>query len=130
MQKVIRIETRAHDDWQDVTAHVQACVTESALTDGVAAVFVPHTTAGVTIQENADPPLKLDITAAFARLFPWQGDYRHGEDNAAAHMKAMLVGPSVQVPFAKAQLQLGTWQAIYLCEFDGPRQRRIVIHVS
>lgn len=130
MQKVIQIETRSHDDWRDITAQVQACVDQSQEADGVVTVFVPHTTAGVAIQENADPPLKTDITNALARLFPWEGDYRHGEDNAAAHMKAMLAGPSVQVPFAKKRLLLGTWQAIYFCEFDGPRQRRVVIHVA
>jgi secondary thiamine-phosphate synthase enzyme len=130
MQKVIQIETRNHDDWRDITAQVQACVHEAGLAEGVVTVFIPHTTAGVAIQENADPPLKTDISEAFGRLFPWDGGYRHGEDNAAAHMKAMLVGPSVQVPFAKKQLQLGTWQAIYLCEFDGPRQRRVVVHVA
>ena len=109
---------------------MQSCVQDSGLAEGLATVFVPHTTAGVAIQENADPPLKQDITSAFARLFPWDGGYKHGEDNAAAHMKALLVGPSVQVPFAKGQLLLGTWQAIYLCEFDGPRQRRAIVHVA
>ena len=130
MQKVIQVETRNHDDWQDITAQVQSCVHDSGLAEGVATVFIPHTTAGVAIQENADPPLKVDITSVFARLFPWEGDYRHGEDNAAAHMKAMLVGPSVQVPFSKGRMLLGTWQAIYLCEFDGPRQRQVIVNVA
>jgi secondary thiamine-phosphate synthase enzyme len=130
MSKTVQISTHHRDDWQDITAAVQACVEEGDISDGVVTVFVPHTTAGVTIQENADPPLKTDITAALDRLFPWQGAYRHGEENAAAHMKAMLTGPSVQIPFVRKKLQLGTWQAVYLCEFDGPRQRRVVIQVA
>lgn len=130
MNQTISVKTARHEDWVDITRHVQAAVKESGLEQGVVTVFVPHTTAAVTIQENADHPLKGDIDEALSRLFPWQGHYRHGEDNAAAHMKAMLTGQSEQVPFAQGHLQLGTWQGIYLCEFDGPRSRRVVLQVS
>lgn len=130
MQKIIHVNTRHHDDFVDITREIYACVKESSLEQGIVTVFIPHTTAGITIQENADPPLKNDITNVFARLFPWNDDYGHGEDNAAAHMKAMLVGPSVQIPFTKNKMQLGTWQSIYFCEFDGPRHRKCIVQVG
>jgi secondary thiamine-phosphate synthase enzyme len=130
MNKSLLVETQGHDDWCDITPQVQAAVAESGVGEGLATIFVPHTTAAVTIQENADPPLRRDITEALDRVFPWHGDYGHGEDNAAAHMKVVATGPSVQVPFDKGQLMLDTWQAIYLCEFDGPRRRQVVVHIG
>ena len=130
MNTTLTVGTHAHNDWCDITAEVERVVAAADLEEGVATVFVPHTTAAVTLQENADPPLKRDITDALERLFPWNGHYGHGEANAAAHMKAVLMGPSVAVPFARKKLVLGTWQAIYLCEFDGPRERQVVIHVG
>ena len=130
MIRRIRVQTRARDDWVDITAEVQGSLAGTALDEGVVTVFVPHTTAGVTIQENADPPLKGDITRAYDRLFPWQGGWAHCEDNAASHMKEMAVGTSAQVVFSKGKLLLGTWQGIYVCEFDGPRSREVIIKVS
>jgi secondary thiamine-phosphate synthase enzyme len=130
MNETISIATGAHEDWIDITRQVRAAVKQSGLEEGVVTVFVPHTTAAVTIQENADPPLKGDIDEALRRLFPWQGRYGHGEDNAAAHMKAMVTGQSEQIPFVGGRLQLGTWQGIYFCEFDGPRSRKVVIQIS
>ena len=85
MNETISVKTRSHEDWVDITRQVAAVVKQSGLDEGIVTVFVPHTTAGVTIQENADPPLKGDIDEALGRLFPWSGNYRHGEDNAAAH---------------------------------------------
>jgi secondary thiamine-phosphate synthase enzyme len=123
----LSIQTRHHDDWQDITTPVRDAVTQARFEQGVVHLFVPHTTAGLTIQENADPPLRMDITRAFERLFPWVGDYGHCEDNAAAHMKTALVGSATQVPVEHGKLLLGTWQAIYLCEFDGPRQRDVIL---
>ena len=87
--------------------------------------FVPHTTAGVTINENADPDVMADVAAALEKVVPWRAGYRHGEGNAAAHVKASLMGSSVHVPVVAGRLRLGTWQGIYLCEFDGPRQRSV-----
>ena len=130
MLKTITVRSHNHDDWIDITASVQSAVSDTRVGEGVVTIFVPHTTAGVTIQENADPPLKRDITQALARLFPRAGDYGHCEDNAASHMKAVLVGTSAQVPFAGGKLLLGQWQAVYLCEFDGPRERRVHIKIS
>ena len=97
------------------------------LCDGVVTVFIPHTTCGVTINENADPDVVIDMLAALERMVPWEAGYRHGEGNSAAHVKASLMGFSVQVPVADGRLQLGTWQGIYLCEFDGPRVREVRI---
>lgn len=125
----ISVRSRGRDDWIDITGKVRDIVARSGIEEGVVTVYVPHTTAGVTIQENADPPLRDDITTALEGLFPRLGDYRHCEDNAASHMKAVLTGPSVQIPFAHGRLVLGTWQAIYFCDFDGPRSREVVVHV-
>jgi len=126
----IKVQTRDRDDWVDITAEARAAVRESGMSEGILTVYIPHTTCGVAIQENADPPLKRDITRALGGLFPWRDSYGHGEDNAAAHMKAVFTGPSVQVPFEKGELMLGTWQDLYLCEFDGPRTRSVIFRVS
>jgi secondary thiamine-phosphate synthase enzyme len=90
---------------------------------------VPHTTAGITINENADPDVKRDISGTLERLLPWRYDYKHIEGNSAAHIKASLMGSSVSVPLRVGRLELGTWQGIVLCEFDGPRRRRVIITV-
>jgi secondary thiamine-phosphate synthase enzyme len=127
----IQVQTRSRDDWVNITREVEEAVQGSGgASEGVATVFVPHTTAGIAIQENADPPLKGDITRALDRVFPWDGGWAHCEDNAASHMKAVTVGSSVQVIFSGRKLLLGTWQGIYLCEFDGPRAREVIIKVS
>ncbi|MEL6547789.1 MAG: secondary thiamine-phosphate synthase enzyme YjbQ [Myxococcota bacterium] len=126
---VLELQSKGRDDWVDITSQVQDLVRARG-GEGVVTVFVPHTTAGVVIQENADPPLKRDITKMLDRLYPWNADYGHCEDNAAAHMKAIYAGPSVQVPFSNGDLALGTWQGIYFCEFDGPRSRRVCVKLS
>ena len=95
--------------------------------DGVVTVFVPHTTAGITINENADPDVQADMAAALDRAVPWSAGYRHSEGNAAAHVKASMMGSSVRVIVQDGRLQLGTWQGIYFCEFDGPRSREVWI---
>ena len=130
MAQTISVETSARDDWADITREVAAAVGQSGRSEGVVTVYVPHTTAAVTIQENADPPLKGDITRMLDGLFPWVDGYGHGEDNAAAHMKAVLAGTSEQIPFEKGRMLLGTWQSIYFLEFDGPRRRKVLVHVS
>ena len=126
----IQVRTAARDDWIDLTREVERVARASGLAEGVVTVFIPHTTAGVTIQENADPPLKKDITRALESIFPWVGDWGHCEDNAASHMKAAVVGSSVQAIFSGGKLLLGTWQNIFLCEFDGPRTRDVILKVS
>ena len=122
--KTLEIQTPARTALVDITARVQAAVVELGVKAGAVTVFVPHTTAGVTINENADPDVVTDIKAVLEKLVPWNGHYRHDEGNSAAHIKAGLMGSSVRVLVENGRLQLGTWQAIYFCEFDGPRTRR------
>jgi len=101
-------------------------VTEAGLREGVLTVFVPHTTAGVAINEHADPDVMRDVGMVLDRLVPWQDPgYRHGEGNSAAHVKAILTGPSVQVLVRSGRLVLGVWQGVFFCEFDGPRSREV-----
>lgn len=130
MIRKINVKTRSRDDWVDLTSVVRETVREEGANEGVVTIFVPHTTAGITIQENADPPLKSDITNAFDKVFPWRGGYQHCEDNAASHMKTCCMGNSAQVLFENGDLILGTWQNIFLCEFDGPRTRNVLIKIS
>ena len=121
--KIFNVDTHHRTTLVNITSAVQAAVTDLKLVQGVATVFVPHTTAGVTINENADPDVVSDFAAALDRIVPWQAGYKHAEGNAAAHVKVSMVGSSVHVIVESGRLQLGTWQAIYLCEFDGPRTR-------
>jgi len=119
------VTTRTRTEFVDIAAQVQAAVHAAGVADGVVTVFVPHTTAGITINENADPDVMADVAAALDRSVPWQAGYRHSEGNAAAHVKASLIGSSVQVFVNRGRLQLGTWQTVYFCEFDGPRRRQV-----
>ena len=125
--KPISIRTRQHTEFVNITAQVREAAVALGLKDGAVTVFVPHTTAGVTINENADPDVVSDMIAALERMVPWEAGYAHGEGNAAAHVKASLLGSSVRVLVEDGALQLGTWQGIYFCEFDGPRQRQVWI---
>jgi secondary thiamine-phosphate synthase enzyme len=119
------IRTQRHTQFLDITREVQSAVSELGFKSGVISVFVPHTTAGITVNENADPDVTSDIIQALETAVPWQAEYRHSEGNAAAHVKASLMGSSVQIFVDNGQLRLGTWQAIYFCEFDGPRSRNV-----
>jgi len=110
----------------DITQQVQGALSESASRlNGMVSIFVPHTTAGVTINEGADPSVARDIIEGLARLVPRDAGYRHGEGNSDAHIKASLIGSHVAVPVEQGRLRLGTWQSIYLAEFDGPRKRTV-----
>ena len=124
----LAVATRQREQWIDITAQVQE-VASRAGADGVCVVFVPHTTAGVTIQENADPDVVTDSLLALDRAVPADLPYRHGEGNSTAHVKSVLTGSSVMIPMRAGHLELGTWQAIYFCEFDGPRRRRCVVQL-
>jgi len=119
------VATRSRTEFVDITAEVAGAVRALKIADGVVTVFVPHTTAGITINENADPDVTADIAKALDRAVPWTAGYAHCEGNAAAHVKAGLMGSSVQVVVAGGRLQLGTWQAVYFAEFDGPRSRKV-----
>jgi len=130
MIKRLSVRTSSRMQFLDITSQVQDAVKESGLSDGVCTVFVPHTTAGITINENADPDVTRDIIDTLERLVPRKGDYRHTEGNADSHVKASLMGFSVDVFVEGGRLVLGTWQAIYFCEFDGPRTRQVLVRVG
>ena len=117
------VHTRRHVEFVDITSQVA----EVAAGDGAVLVFVPHTTAGVTINENADPAVPRDVRMALARLVPQTLPFTHAEGNADAHVKASLMGSSVTVPVRSGALQLGTWQGVFFAEFDGPRRRRVLV---
>jgi len=127
--KSLTVPTRQHRQFVNIDREVQAIVAESGVTSGVCHVFVPHTTAGITINENADPAVVRDIIAKLERLVPWEGDYAHGEGNSAAHVKAGLLGFSQTILIDNGALALGTWQSLFFCEFDGPRQRKVWVQV-
>jgi secondary thiamine-phosphate synthase enzyme len=124
--KKLSLKTNARTEYVEITGAVQAALAELGVRDGAVTVFVPHTTAGVTINEHADPDVMRDVTYALDRLVPWRDPaYRHAEGNSAAHIKAILTGSSARVPVVGGRLQLGTWQGIFFCEFDGPRTREV-----
>lgn len=119
------INTLRHTQFLDITRDVQSAATNLGIKNGVVSVFVPHTTAGITINEKADPDVPVDIAKALDTAVPWRAHYQHTEGNAAAHVKASLMGSSAQVIVENGLLKLGTWQAIFFCEFDGPRSRDV-----
>lgn len=122
------VETQDRCGVMDITRQVNAMI-PSSLRCGVCHVFCPHTTAGLTVNENADPNVKRDFMAKLAAMIPKHEDYyRHEEGNSDAHLKATLVGPSVTLPVREGRLALGTWQGVYFCEFDGPRTRRVQVY--
>ncbi len=124
------VDTHDRDEMIDITSRVAEVIRSAGVKDGHALVYVPHTTAGVTINENADPDVIHDVLAALDQAVPWsQRFYRHGEGNSAAHVKSSMVGCSAMVPISGGQMTLGTWQSIFFCEFDGPRTRRCIVQV-
>ena len=128
--ETIRVSTPSRECLTDITREVDHALRESGVTEGLCTVYVPHTTAGVTINENADPDVSRDIIAYLAELVPQSPKFRHGEGNSDAHIKASFMGASVQIPVTDGRLALGTWQSIYFAEFDGPRSRRCYVTVQ
>jgi secondary thiamine-phosphate synthase enzyme len=126
----VDVPTGSRTQLLDITGIVAGELTKSEVKSGTCTVYMPHTTAGLTINENADPDVARDILAGLARLVPATGDYRHAEGNSDAHIKASLTGFSVMVPVIDGRLALGTWQGIYFCEFDGPRNRRVLVGIA
>lgn len=124
------VTTRRRAQLVDITERVAEAVEKSGVEDGICHVFVPHTTAGVTINEGADPDVARDVEAHLAEIVPKEAAYEHAEGNSDSHIKTVLVGPSCQAPVRGGKLALGTWQAIFLCEWDGPRTRRVEVLVS
>ena len=129
MLKEITIQTSTHTQILDITSQVRKVIRESEIIEGLCCVFVPHTTAGVTINENADPSVKQDILMELNKVIPFDDNYSHLEGNAAAHIKASIIGSSVDIPVKNNNLLLGTWQGICFCEFDGPRQRHFYVKI-
>jgi secondary thiamine-phosphate synthase enzyme len=125
----IEIETHASEEFVDLTGRVQDALSRTGRADGAVLVYCPHTTAGITVQENTDPALKEDLLAGLEALAPRNRPWKHAEGNAHAHLKAAMLGSSCLVPVANGRLQLGRWQAIYLVEFDGPRRRSVQVKV-
>lgn len=127
--KTLHITSRAQCEMIDITGEVCRAVGEQGVTAGLVVVFTVHTTAAITINENADPDVCRDMLMAINRLVPMQDGYHHREGNSAAHLKSSLIGASETLVISAGEVVLGTWQGIYFCEFDGPRQRRVQVQV-
>ena len=121
----ISLSTGSRSQFVDITARVQEIIAREKIKDGLALVWVPHTTAGLTVNENADPDVARDILASLDRRFPWDDNYAHSEGNSAAHIKSSLMGCAQTLIIQDGRLALGTWQGLYFCEFDGPRKREV-----
>lgn len=130
MLQTLTVRTGSRTEFLDLTSQVQAAVRESGVQEGLCHLFVPHTTAAVTINENADPSVKADILMVLNKLISERESYRHLEGNSPAHVKASLIGPQLTVLVSGGRLILGTWQGIYFCEFDGPRTRRLHLKIT
>jgi len=130
MTKRITVPTRSKTELVDITPEIEKIVEASGVKEGICWVFIPHTTAGITINEGADPSVKRDILSQLDKLIPLAESYQHLEGNAPAHIKASMVGSSQTLIIENGKLLLGTWQSVYLCEFDGPRHRKIIIKVE
>ena len=130
MIKEITVSTKSHSQMIDITGSVQTAVKETGVSTGICYVFVPHTTAGITINENADPSVVSDFLREAEKIVPWNDGYQHSEGNSAAHIKASMMGFSQAVFIENGKLVLGTWQGIYFCEFDGPRTRKVLVKVA
>jgi len=126
----LNVKTHSRTEMLDITRQIQDLVDQNSFKDGIVTVFIPHTTAGVTINEGADPDVQRDMLMEINKIVPFEDGYRHMEGNSAAHIKATLFGPSVQVIVENGRLQLGTWQSIYFCEFDGPRSRQVWVRIN
>ncbi len=127
--EAIDLKTTTRDETIDITSLVRQVVKKLGVDAGICYVYCPHTTAGLTLQENSDPDVKKDLLAQLARMVPRDAGFVHSEDNSDAHIKGSLVGSSLSIPIEKGKLLLGTWQAVFFCEFDGPRTRKVLVKV-
>ena len=126
----LQVKTSAHTQMLDITRLVQDAVTDSGVKSGICTIFIPHTTAAVTINENADPDVVRDFTMEINKIVPWEDGYHHMEGNSAAHLKSSMIGFSEQVIIEDGRLVLGVWQGIYFCEYDGPRTRKVIVKIT
>ena len=125
----LAVKTDRHTQMKDITRLIQDEVRKSGITDGLCVVFTPHTTAAVTINENADPDVVRDLNMELGKIIPWEDGYHHIDGNSAAHLKSSLVGASEHIIIEDGRLLLGTWQGIYFCEYDGPRSRKVIVKI-
>lgn len=125
----LSVRTGQHTQMLDITRDIQKAVTESGVKEGICTVFIPHTTAAVTINENADPDVVRDFTTEINKIVPWEDGYHHMEGNSAAHLKSSMIGFSEQILIEDGRLVLGVWQGIYFCEYDGPRTRKVYVKI-
>ena len=124
------VKTTSHTQMLDITRQIQDAVTGSGVKSGICTIFIPHTTAAVTINENADPDVVRDFTTEINKIVPWEDGYHHMEGNSAAHLKSSMIGFCQQVIIEDGRLVLGVWQGIYFCEYDGPRNRKVIVKIS
>jgi len=129
MIKQLRLQTTARTEFVDITQGVQRLVAESGIRSGICYIYVPHTTSGITINENSDQNVGRDILKELNKVIPFDDDYGHSEGNSAAHIKSSIMGVSKAVIVDEGRLALGAWQAVFFCEFDGPRDRRVMVKV-
>jgi secondary thiamine-phosphate synthase enzyme len=127
--QMITVNTKVRSEAVDITSEVEQIVRKTGVTEGICCLFVPHTTAGIFINEHDDPSVVKDVMEALDRMVPRQGPYKHAEGNSDAHIKSIMVGSSVQVPIQGGWMNLGRWQGIFLAEFDGPRTRNVQVIV-
>ncbi|MCH7496201.1 MAG: YjbQ family protein [Candidatus Marinimicrobia bacterium] len=129
MSSQFSVSTNSSTEMVNITSQVQNELKRAEIKSGICTVYVPHTTAGITINEGADPAVARDMVMELNKIVPLQDEYAHAEGNSAAHIKTSLLGSSVQIPVEEGRLSLGTWQSVFLCEFDGPRNRRVIVQV-
>ena len=125
----LSINTSQQTEFQDITGKVEEAILKAQVSDGLALIYIPHTTAGITINEGADPNVQEDILKILNQIIPFKGSYRHSEGNSPAHIKSSLIGSSVSVMIENSRLILGRWQSLFFCEFDGPRTRKVMIKI-
>ena len=126
---ILSVKTRKRTELVDITSDINKLIQKSGVAQGLCMIFVPHTTAAVTINESADPSVKSDILKILNQIIPWEANYRHLEGNSPAHIKSTLVGSSELIAIENRRLVLGTWQGIFFCEFDGPRTRKVDVRI-
>ena len=129
MVRYINVKSRARTEFIDITEKIQDVLKEAGINSGVCNIFVPHTTAAITVNEGADPTVQRDIQTFLNKMVPFEGDYQHREGNSSAHIKTTLIGVSQTVLIDEGRLVLGTWQSVFFCEFDGPRHRRVALKI-
>ena len=129
MSSQFSVSTHSSTEMVDITSQVQNEFQRTEIKSGICTVYVPHTTAGITINEGADPAVVRDIVMELNKIVPLQDGYAHAEGNSAAHIKTSILGSSIQIPVEEGRLTLGTWQSVFLCEFDGPRNRQVIVQV-